>query len=55
MIFFFWLQSLTVDSKSVLSKDYSKDPNHLVCIQGLDLPGLFDLIISLLLWFSTEK
>lgn len=31
-------RSLTVDSKSVLSKDYSKDPNHLVCIQGLDLP-----------------
>lgn len=31
-------RSLTVEGTAVLSKDYSKDPNHLVCIQGLDLP-----------------
>ena len=38
------LQSCRGDTKSVLAKDYSKDPRHLVCVQGLHLPGWFAVI-----------
>ena len=44
----FFLQSLTVENKGALSKDYSKDPHHLVCIQGLDLPGKLSTLLPFL-------